>query len=233
MAKKTGGKSRAKRTAATSGGGAKFAGVVELTGPGDDDRAAIANGTRVVVSLVEVRVGRLPEQGARAELQLDSRVRTTTADGEALTVGWSPGLFYYVLPESRLNIDDTVIFDGEVYQHLSLDLELVERELPQFDPADAADLAAAAAAATAELVGASGRIGSALDAFPSILGGILKLNGDDQVLKYATSLYTREVNLAAGSGRRLLEGRYRIDKRRSPGDADSAIGLVLDVRGVA
>jgi hypothetical protein len=236
MAKKTGRKSGKHKSKPASrrktNGRAKFAGVVELTAPTGGRSAALANGSHIVVSLVELHVGRLPEDGARAELQFDAMLRTTTENGKSVSGSWSPGLFYYVPHGSRLNVADVVIFDGVVHQHLSFDLELVEREMPRMDRNDAAVLAEAAAAAAADLVGASGPLGTAFDAFPRLLGGILKLNGDDQVLKYVTSLYTGNVGLPEDSSHYLIEGRYLIVKKRSPEDEAASVTLVLDIRRV-
>jgi hypothetical protein len=213
-------------------GRAKFAGTVEVTPPDGDGRAAIANGTRVVASIAELSVSGLPESGDRSELQLDVGVRTTSAKGAAVSGVWSSGTLYYVPQHARLNIEQAVIFDGEVHQHLSLDLSLVERELVRMDPADAAALTESAATAAAELVGISGPLGNALEAFPGIVGGILRLNGDDQVLKYVGSWLTREVRQPAERARPLVEGSYRFEKKRRPGDDKAWVTLVVDVRRV-
>ncbi len=226
-------KNRASSGTRATAGKAKFAGRVVMTPPGGGKDAALGNGTRVVVSVAELSVARLPEGGANSELQFEAIVRTTASNGKAVSATWSPGIYYYVPHGSRLNIADTVLFDGAVHQHLSFDLSIVEREMPQMNPSDAAALAEAAAVAAAELTDASGPLGTALEAFPSILGGILKLNGDDQVLKHATSLFTRQVNKPEDTPHWLVEGQYRFEKKRAATQGDPWVTLVLDVRAVS
>jgi hypothetical protein len=230
--KKSKRKKQGARRRSTARGPAKFAGVVELHPPPGGKPDALGNGTRVVVSLAEVRVGRLPEDGSRSELQLDATIRTTSENGKAVAAIWSSGVIYYVRNDSRLNVEDVVVFDGPVHQHLSLDLLLIEREMPQSKVEDAVGLAEAAATVAAELTGASGSIGTAIGAFPGVLGGILRLDGDDQVLRYSTSLFTREVSRPPESGRHLVEGVYRLSKRKKAGDETDWVTVLLEVRRV-
>jgi hypothetical protein len=221
-------KNREKRVATTTRGKAKFAGAVVMTPPGGGRTKAVASGTRIVASVAELSVAGLPESGKKSELQLDIQVRTTAGNGKAVSRSWSSGIYYYVPDDSSLGIVDAVIFDGLVHQHLSLDLSLVEREMPQIKLKEAAGLAEAAAEAAAKLTAGSGALGTALEAFPGVLGGILKLNGDDQVLKHTTSLFTKEVNRAADSPQYLVEGRYRFEKKRDPRAKKPWVTLVLD-----
>ena len=225
---------KGKRSAAEPGPGgarddAKFAGVVTLRRPDGGRSEAIGNGTRVVVSVAEVTLGRLPEAGARSEIQVDVGARTTAHNGTAVGATWSSGVHYYVPHGARLNLADAVVFDGVVYQHLSLDFQIVERESPRMGPENAAAVAQSAAEAAATLAGASGLLSTALGAFPEVVGGILRLGGDDQVLRYGVSWFTREVGRPADRSSYLLEGPYRIEKRRGAGQGDPTVALVVDV----
>lgn len=209
--------------------GAKFAGAVTTVRPAGGREAAVASGTRVVVSIVEIVLGELPESGVRSEIQVDIGTRTTAQNGSAVGSTWSSGVLYYVKNGSRLNLDDVVLFDGVVHQHLSLDLQIVERESPRMGPDPAAALAESAAEAAAVLAGSAGPLADALELFPEMLGGILRLGGDDQVLRYAVSCFTREVERPVERSGWLVEGTYRIEKRRSGGEGDPTATVVLDV----
>ena len=215
--------------AAAAPEGGKFAGVVTVDRPHGGRGEALASGTRVVVSLAEVRLGRLPEAGARSEIQLDVTARTTAQNGAALAAAWTSGVHYYVTHGARLNLADVVVFDGLVHQHLSLDLHIVERESPRMGPENAAVLAEAAAGAAATLAGGSGPLGTALGAFPQVVGGILRLGGDDQILRYGVSWFTREVARPPDRSSYLLEGTYRIEKRRAADAGEPAVTLIVDV----
>lgn len=230
--KKTAKSGKSTRKDGGSRGGAKFAGTVRMLPPDGGDAGAVSNGARVVVSIAELSVGRLPEGGAASELQLDALVRTTDEKGKAVAVAWSSGVYYYVRDGSTLNIAETVIFDGRVHQHLSFDFSLVEREMPQIPLKDAAAVAEAAAETAVLLAEPTGQLGHALQSLPDVLGKMLKLSGDDQVLKHTASLFTLEVRGLEDGRHRLVEGRYRLEKTRAPGDETAWVTLVLDVRGV-
>ena len=227
MAKNKKGKSE--RRGATERGAPKFAGSVTVSRPEGGREAAVGNGSRVVVSLAELRLGRLPEGGARSEIQVDVAARTTAQNGNPVGNSWSSGVHYYVPHGARLNLADVVLFDGVVHQHLSLDFQIVERESPRMGPEGAAAVAESAAVAAAALVNASGSPAAALDVFPEVVGGILRLGGDDQVLRHALSWFTREVARPAERTGYLIEGAYRIEKRRLAGKGDPAVSLLLDV----
>jgi hypothetical protein len=231
MAKKT--SKKASGTRARAGREAKFAGVVKMTPPGGGRSEALANGSHVVVSLAELSVRGLPERGSRSELMFDAVVRTTDGEGRAVGNTWSSGVHYYVRRDSRLNLSEVVLFDGKVHQHLSLDLSLVEVEMPQMKPADAVALAGAAVDAAVTLAEPTVPLGPALSTFPDIFGAILKLNGDDQVLKHSLSLFTKEVRKPEDSEHYLVEGAYRFEKKRAEASGVAWVTLVLDVRAVS
>ena len=73
-AKTRAGKNRGKRRATTTHGRAKFAGTVVMTPPDGGKTKAVAGGTRIVASVAELSVARLPESGKKSELQLDIHV---------------------------------------------------------------------------------------------------------------------------------------------------------------
>jgi len=210
-------------------GSAKFAGVVTVSRPDGAREAAVGNGDHVVVSLAELRLGRLPEDGARSEIQVDTAARTTADNGKPVGQSWSSGVHYYVEHGARLNLSDVVLFDGTVYQHLSLDLQIIERESPRMGLDNAAAVAESAAMAATSLANASGPLARALDVFPAIAGGILRLGGDDQVLRHSLSWFTREVARPVERPGYLVEGSYRIEKRRVVGKDEPVLVLALDV----
>lgn len=197
--------------------------------PAGGRAAAIPSGTRIVVSVADVVLRELPESGARSEIQVDIGTRTTAQNGGAVGSTWSSGVLYYVERGSRLNLSDVVLFDGVVHQHLSLDIQIVERESPRMGPDNAAALAESAAEAAASLASAAGPLADALELFPEMMGGILRLGGDDQVLHYAVSSFTREVERPTERAGWLVEGTYRIEKRAAAGEGEPSAIVVLDV----
>ena len=198
--------------------GAKLAGVVTMERPAGGRAEAIPSGTRMVVSIADIVLRELPEAGARSEIQVDIGTRTTAQNGGAVGSTWSSGVLYYVKRGSRLNLADVVLFDGVVHQHLSFDLQIVERESPRMGPDNAAALASAA-----------GPLADALELFPEMMGGILRLGGDDQVLRYSVSSFTREVERPAERAGWLIEGTYRIEKRAAAGTGEPSATVSLDV----
>jgi hypothetical protein len=209
--------------------GAKLAGVVTMERPAGGRAEAIPSGTRLVVSIADIVLRELPESGARSEIQVDIGTRTTAQNGGAVGSTWSSGVLYYVERGSHLNLADVVLFDGVVHQHLSFDIQIVERESPRMGPDNAAALAESAAEAAASLASAAGPLADALELFPEMMGGILRLGGDDQVLRYSVSSFTREVERPAERACWLIEGTYRIEKRATAGTGEPSAIVSLDV----
>jgi hypothetical protein len=192
----------------------KFAGIIEIEPPAKGK--AVSSKSHVVLTLASVGFGKLPDLGRRSEMRLDVAVRTTNDKNKEASVSRSSDIYYYVLDDTRMNIFNMVLYDGPVHQHLTLEVEATEVEMPRMSASDVSAVLSSALGGVGEAAGVSGGAESLLDAVPGVVGGLLKLNGDDQVLKFATSLFTSNVALPPG-GHGLKTGTYTFKKVEKAG----------------
>ena len=204
---------------------AKFHGVVGYSGP--QDGVPVKSGEKVAVSIRSLSFGKLPELGKNSELQFDLKLSTTKADGKQESASLNSGVFYYIKDNSTLNIDDWLVFDQQIHQQLTIQFEITEAEFPRKKQDEWAELVKAAVGTAGKLPVFSDPASAVLETVPSLVGAIIKLNADDQVLKYHTSLYTEEVK---GKKRLLKTGTHVFEKRKKGDPKTVYVRLGLDVR---
>ncbi|MEM7243904.1 MAG: hypothetical protein AAF533_01095 [Acidobacteriota bacterium] len=191
---------------------AKFAGSIRVRQPSGSEE--LGSGTHVVVTLVKIAFGKLPEPGRRSELKVKLGVSTSDAKGKRIRRERDDGNFYYVVDNSALNLHGVVLYDGPVHQHLSFDTEVSEVEMPQIQGKDLSDLLKTSIGALGSAASVAGGAADILEAVPNIVGNISKLNGNDQVLKFATSLIASDVERHSDA-LPLKSGLYSFDKVRA------------------
>jgi len=209
---------------------AKCAGVIEIVAPSG---SPLASGEHVVLTLTRLAFTELPDPGNRSEIKLEISVRTgsDTGDGAESVVSQESSIYYYVENHSALNVLGSVLYDGPVRRHLSIDVEVTEVETSRMSAGDVKDLLTASLTAVGQAAGISGGAKAVADAIPSVVSSLMKLNGDDQVLKFAASLLTSDVSPAPTPTSGLRLGRYLFCKVREPG-GEPLVTLELHVAKV-
>jgi hypothetical protein len=207
------GSKKTSRKASTGRGRAKFHGRVEHTPPASG--TSIKDGDPIVVSLLELSFGNLPDVTSSNELMFTISLATQDKKGEWAADTRSSGEFLYVPDGSSLNVQDWVVFDGPVRRHLSLEIEITELEsleTNQKKQKELNDLASVLAESLGGLpIPMADPVGAAVRIVGAAYGTARALNGRDQVLKYFTSLYTEE--LEGDDTPALIEGIHTFEKK--------------------
>ena len=191
----------------------KFHGTVVHTPP--KSGAKLADGDHVVVSIQELSFGNLPDTTRRNELLFTINLSTQDDTGKWTTDSRTSGEFLYVSDGSSLNVHDWVVFDGPVQRHLSLEIEITELENPQKKKKELAGLVGVLAESVGNLpISIADPVGAVLEIVPAVYGAALAANGDDQVLKYFTSLYTE--GLTSTGAPPLVAGIHLFEKKGAP-----------------
>jgi len=215
------------KKAARATGKNKFHGRVDhmVENPG----AKVDSGDHVVASVHELSFGKLPEINNQAELLFDIKLTTTNEDGKSVHASHNSGVFFYVPNNSSLNVNDWVVFDGFVRQHLSMQVEITEVENARKKQKANADLVNVLAESVGKLpVSIPNPVGAVLEIIPAVFGAVLAANADDQVLKYFTSLHTAKLATSGAPG--LVEGMHVFEKRKADSPANSAAFVTLKLR---
>jgi len=209
----------------------RFHGTVVHTAP--QAGAKINDGDSVVVSILELSFGNLPDTTKLNELMFTVKLSTKDKKGKWITDSRTSGAFMYVPDGSSLNVHDWVVFDGPVRRHLSLEIEITELESPRKDDKQRKELTETVGL-LAESVGSLSNpildpVGAAVEILGAAYGAARAINGHDQVLKYFTSLYTAE--LANDNTPALVEGVHVFEKQGRPrGKKPAAIFATLKLR---
>jgi hypothetical protein len=205
----------------------KFHGKIEhsVEEPGDK----IKDDDHVVVSIRELSFGRLPESYGRAELMFDITLSTTSADGKPVHATHNSGVFFYVPHHATLNVDDWVVFDGKVRQHLSLQVEITELEDARKKQKENVELVKTIAEMFGKLpIPLPDPASAVLKIIPAVYGAVLAANADDQVLKYFTSLHAGEPGKDGPP--ELIEGTHVFEKRKLGSKPGSTPFVTLKLR---
>jgi hypothetical protein len=223
------------RKAGRGDGRPKFHGTVTHTPPGSG--ATIQDGDHIVVSILELSFGDVPDPTRLNELLFTLKLSTKDPKGKWTADSRTSGEFLYVQDGSSLNVHDWVIFDGPVQRHLSLEVEITELESPKKgekkQTKELTDMVGLFAESVGNLsIPALDPVGAALEIAAAAYGAARVLNGHDQVLKYFTSLYT--ASLSGGGAPALVEGVHVIEKKGRPRgkkkDPPSFVTMKLCVR---
>jgi hypothetical protein len=225
---------KGKSTARKSGRGddrPKFHGTVVHMPP--QGGAKIDDGDSVVVSILELSFGNLPDVTRLNELLFTIKLSTKDEKGNWFADSRTSGEFMHVPDGASLNVHDWVVFDGPVRRHLSLEIEITELESPRKDDKQKKELTETVSM-LAESVGNLSipmldPVGAAVEILGAAYGAARAINGHDQVLKYFASLYT--AGLANDDTPPLVEGVHVFEKQgRRRGKKPAATFATLKLR---
>jgi hypothetical protein len=191
----------------------KFHGRVVHTPPEAGEK--IRDGDHLVISILELSFDNLPDSTRRNELLFTTRLSTKDEKGKWVSDGRTSGEILYVPDGSSLNVHDWVVYDGPVHRHLSLELEIVELENPQKKKKELTEAVSVLTESVGNLsIPIPDPVAAALEIVPAVYGAALAANGDDQVLKYFTSLYTE--GLTETGAPPLVGGIHLFEKLGKP-----------------
>jgi hypothetical protein len=126
-------------------------------------------------------------------------------------------------------VDDWVVFDGKVRQHLSLQVEITELENARKKQKENVELVKTIAETFGKLpIPLPDPASAVLEIIPAVYGAVLAANADDQVLKYFTSLHAADQG--EGGAPELVEGTHVFEKRKLGSKPDSPPFVTLKLR---
>ena len=190
----------------------KFNGTVIIDPPKGE---ALGRSDEVLVTLNDIKFGRLPEHGLfnltspKSEIVLSIKVVNADKEGTRVVQETNLGEIKYVKDCDKLNIHHQVIFQGKLNSPaLQFDIDILEADVKK---SDKIKKVISESFATLTAVPGIAPYKDVVSALPDLVNSAIALNADDQVLNYKFSLFTKPIVVEEDKFQ-LREGTYTIRK---------------------